>query len=154
MLFGDFVRSPYAHARIKRIDTSKAQALPGVLAVLTAEELKPRQPRTGCRRWRGDVQAVLADGKVLFQNQEVAFVVAEDRYAAADGVELVEVEYEELPAIVDPFKAMARRRAGAARGHRGQDRRRPRPAQAPQPHLQLGGGRQGRRPTPPSPRPR
>ena len=55
----------------------------------------------------GDVQAVLADEKVLFQNQEVAFVIAEDRYAAADAVELVEVEYEALPVIVDPFKAMA-----------------------------------------------
>ena len=55
----------------------------------------------------GDVQVVLADGKVLFQNQEVAFVIAEDRYAAADAAELVEVEYEALPVVVDPFKAMA-----------------------------------------------
>ena len=54
----------------------------------------------------GDKQMVLADGKVLFQGQEVAFVVAEDRYAAADAVELVEVEYEELPVIVDPFEAL------------------------------------------------
>ena len=52
----------------------------------------------------GDVQAVLADEKVLFQNQEIAFVVAEDRYIAADAVELVEVEYEELPVIVDPTR--------------------------------------------------
>jgi carbon-monoxide dehydrogenase large subunit len=49
---------------------------------------------------------VLAEEKVLFQNQEVAFVIAEDRYIAADATELVEVEYEELPCIVDPFKAM------------------------------------------------
>ena len=55
----------------------------------------------------GDVQAVLAEEKVLFQNQEVAFVVAEDRYVAADAADLVEVEYEALPVIVDPFKAMA-----------------------------------------------
>ena len=55
----------------------------------------------------GDVQAVLADGKVLFQGQEVAFVVAEDRYVAADAVELVEVEYEPLPALVDPLAALA-----------------------------------------------
>ena len=55
----------------------------------------------------GDVQAVLAEEKVLFQNQEVAFVVADDRYAAADGADLVEVEYEALPCNVDPFKAMA-----------------------------------------------
>src|SRR3546814_20419584 len=55
----------------------------------------------------GDVQAVLAEEKVLFQNQEVAFVIAEDRYVAADAAELVEVDYEELPVLVDPFKAMA-----------------------------------------------
>ena len=55
----------------------------------------------------GDVQAVLADSKVLFQNQEIAFVVAEDRYVAADAVELIEVDYEELPALVDPFQALA-----------------------------------------------
>ena len=106
MLYGDFVRSPYAHARVTRIDTSKATALPGVVAVLTADVLK-----TVNLAWMptlaGDVQMVLADGKVLFQNQEVAFVVAEDRYTAADAAELVEVDYEELPVVVDPFKAMA-----------------------------------------------
>src|ERR1700678_69128 len=105
MTFGVMVRSPYAHARIKRIDTSRALALPGVVAVITAEELKPFK-----LHWMptlaGDVQAVLADGKVSFQNQEVAFVIAEDRYIAAGGAELVEVEYDELPALVDPFKAL------------------------------------------------
>ncbi len=106
MLFGDFVRSQYAHARIKRIDSSKAMQVPGVLAVLTAEELKGVN-LAWMPTLAGDVQMVLADGKVLFQNQEIAFVVAEDRYAAADGVETVEVEYEELPVIVDPFKSMA-----------------------------------------------
>lgn len=104
MLFGDFVRSPYAHARIKSIDAGKAKALPGVVAVLTADDLRPLN-----LHWMptlaGDVQMVLADGKVLFQGQEVAFVVASDRYVAADAVELVEVEYEELPVVVDPFKA-------------------------------------------------
>jgi carbon-monoxide dehydrogenase large subunit len=105
MLFGDIVRSPHAHARIKKIDVSKALALPGVKAVLTANELKPVK-----LHWMptlaGDVQAVLADEKVLFQNQEVAYVIAEDRYIAADAVELVEVEYEPLPPLVDPFKAL------------------------------------------------
>ncbi|WP_299916637.1 aerobic carbon-monoxide dehydrogenase large subunit [uncultured Roseobacter sp.] len=105
MLFGDFVRSPYAHARIKSIDTAAALEVPGVLAVLTAADLEPLG-----LHWMptlaGDKQMVLADGKVLFQGQEVAFVVAEDRYAAADGIELVEVEYEELPVIVDPFEAL------------------------------------------------
>jgi carbon-monoxide dehydrogenase large subunit len=105
MLFGAIVRSPYAHARIKSIDKSKALACPGAVAVLTADDLKPVNlhwmPTLG-----GDVQAVLADKKVCFQMQEVAMVLASDRYAAADGAALVEVDYEELPAIVDPKKAM------------------------------------------------
>jgi aerobic carbon-monoxide dehydrogenase large subunit len=106
MLYGDFTRSPYGHARINRIDSAKAKAVPGVLAVLTAADLKPLglhyMPTLA-----GDVQAVLAEEKVLFQNQEVAFIIAESRYAAADGAELVEVEYESLPVNVDPLKAMA-----------------------------------------------
>ncbi len=106
MLYGDFNRSPHAHARVKKIDTAKAAAVPGVVAVITAETLK-----TVNLAWMptlaGDVQMVLADGKVLFQNQEVAFVIAENRYTAADAAELVEVEYEELPCNVDPLKAMA-----------------------------------------------
>ena len=105
MLFGDFVRSPYAHARIAGIETEAALAVPGVLAVLTAKDLEPLG-----LHWMptlaGDKQMVLADGKVLFQGQEVAFVVATDRYAAADGIELVEVDYEELPVVVDPFEAL------------------------------------------------
>jgi carbon-monoxide dehydrogenase large subunit len=105
MLFADMVRSPHAHARIKSINKEKALALPGVHAVITAEDLKPLN-----LHWMptlaGDVQAVLADEKVVFQQQEVALVVAEDRYIAADATELVEVEYEELPPVVDPHKAM------------------------------------------------
>src|SRR4029079_15525758 len=105
MLFGAMVRSPYAHARIKGIDKSKALACPGVVAVLTADDLKPVKldwmPTLG-----GDVQAVLADRKVCFQLQEVAFGVASRRYAAADGADAVEVDYEELPSIVDPKRAM------------------------------------------------
>jgi carbon-monoxide dehydrogenase large subunit len=105
MLHGDFTRSPHAHARIKKIDTSKALKVPGVLAVLTAEELKGVN-LAWMPTLAGDVQMVLADGKVLFQNQEVAFVVAENRYAAADGADAVEVEYESLPCNVDPMHAM------------------------------------------------
>ena len=105
MLFGDFVRSPYAHARVVSVNKEAALALPGVIAVLTAEDLAPLG-----LHWMptlaGDKQMVLADGKVLFQGQEVAYVVAEDRYIAADAAELVEVEYEELPVLTDPFEAL------------------------------------------------
>jgi len=105
MLHGDFVRTPYAHARVVSINKDAAMALPGVVAVLTAEDLAPLG-----LHWMptlaGDKQMVLADGKVLFQGQEVAFVVAEDRYIAADAVELVEVEYEELPVLTDPFESL------------------------------------------------
>src|SRR6202040_70725 len=106
MIFGDFVRSPYGHARIKKIDASKAKAVPGVLAVLTAADLKPLSLHY-MPTLAGDVAAVLAEEKVLYQNQEVAFVIAEDRYVAADATDLVEVEYEGLPVVIDPFKAMA-----------------------------------------------
>ena len=105
MLSGDFVRSPYAHASVVDINTEAALKVPGVLAVLTAKDLEPLG-----LHWMptlaGDKQMVLADGKVLFQGQEVAFVIAKDRFAAADGIEAVEVEYEELPVLTDPFEAL------------------------------------------------
>lgn len=106
MLFGDFTRSPHGHARIKSVNTKAAAALPGVVAVLTATDLKPLNLHY-MPTLAGDVQAVLADEKVLFQGQEVAFVVAEDRYIAADAADLVEVEYEPLPCVIDPDAAMA-----------------------------------------------
>ncbi len=104
MVYGHMVRSPYAHARIKSINTEAAKKLPGVLAIITGEDLAKAN-----LAWMPtlffDKQMVLATGKVLFQAQEVAFVVAEDRYIAADAAELVEVDYEELPVLVDPHKA-------------------------------------------------
>jgi len=105
MVFGDFVRSPYAHAKITKIDATEALKIPGVIAVLTAEDLKGVN-LAWMPTLAGDVQMVLADGKVLYQNQEVAFVVAENRYIADDAIQLVEVDYEELPVLTDPFKSM------------------------------------------------
>ncbi len=105
MLHMDIVRSPLAHARIKSIDKSAALAIPGVHAVLTADDLKPLK-----LHWMptlaGDVAAVLADEKVHFQMQEVAIVIADDRYIAADAAEAVVVEYEELPVVMDPYAAL------------------------------------------------
>ncbi|MDH3451573.1 MAG: molybdopterin-dependent oxidoreductase, partial [Gammaproteobacteria bacterium] len=104
-VFGAFVRSPIAHGKLVSVNKEPALAYPGVLAVLTAEDLEPLS-----LHWMptlaGDKQMVLADGKVCFQQQEVAFVIAEDRYVAADAVELVEVEYEELPVITDGRHSM------------------------------------------------
>ncbi|MBI2618768.1 MAG: carbon-monoxide dehydrogenase large subunit [Ignavibacteriales bacterium] len=105
MLYLDIVRSPYAHAKIKKIDTSKATAIPGVLAVVTGEMLKQYN-----LHWMptlmSDTQMVLPVEKVMYQSQEVAGVIATDRYIAADGAAAVEVEYEPLPVVVDPKKAL------------------------------------------------
>src|SRR5579859_992203 len=105
MVFGHLVRSPYAHAKLKSVNTEKAKALPGVLAIITGEDLA-KAGLSWMPSLAGDKQMVLATGKVLFQSQEVAFVVAEDQYTAADAAELVEVDYEELPVLVDPRKAL------------------------------------------------
>src|SRR6185369_6015238 len=105
MVHLDIVRSPYAHAKIKAIHTEKALAIPGVLAVITGETLAQFN-----LHWMptlmSDTQMVLPTEKVMYQAQEVAAVVATDRYTAADGVDAVEVEYEPLPVVVDPFKAL------------------------------------------------
>jgi aerobic carbon-monoxide dehydrogenase large subunit len=105
MLHGAVLRSSYAHARIVSIDTSAAEAHPKVKAVITGKILE-----TLNLAWMptlsGDVQSVLATDKVRFQGQEVAFVVAEDEYAARDALELIEVEYEPLGAVVDARKAL------------------------------------------------
>src|SRR5215467_7858093 len=105
MAYGHVVRSPYAHARIKSINTDAATKLKGVLAVITGQDLE-KAGLSWMPTLFHDKQMVLATGKVLFQAQEVAFVVAEDRYTAADAAELVEVDYEELPVLVDPHKSL------------------------------------------------
>jgi carbon-monoxide dehydrogenase large subunit len=105
MVHLDIVRSPFAHARITAIRTEKALAVPGVLAVITGETLAQFN-----LHWMptlmSDTQMVLPTEKVMYQAQEVAAVIATDRYAAADGVDAVEVDYEPLPVVVDPFKAL------------------------------------------------
>jgi carbon-monoxide dehydrogenase large subunit len=105
MLHLDIVRSPYAHARIRKISAEKATAIPGVLAVITGETLKQYNVHN-MPTLMSDTQMVLPLDTVKYQYQEVAAVLATDRYTAADGVAAVEVEYEPLPVVVDPKKAL------------------------------------------------
>ncbi|QYC42577.1 Carbon monoxide dehydrogenase large chain [Nonomuraea coxensis DSM 45129] len=105
MLYGAVLRSPHAHARIVSVDASAAEAHPKVKAVITGRTLEglglawmPTLSR--------DTQAVLATDKVRFQGQEVAFVVAEDPYSARDALELIDVEYDPLDAVVDARRAL------------------------------------------------
>ncbi|MBV9279135.1 MAG: molybdopterin-dependent oxidoreductase, partial [Chloroflexi bacterium] len=104
MLHMSILRSPYAHARIVSIDTSQAEALPGVVAVVTGAMLAAHN-LAWMPTLSGDMQAVLATDKVRFQGQEVAAVIADDRYVARDAVDLIQVEYEPLPAVTSPQRA-------------------------------------------------
>ncbi|TFC10268.1 aerobic carbon-monoxide dehydrogenase large subunit [Cryobacterium sp. MDB2-33-2] len=105
MLHGAILRSPVAHARLVSIDTTAALAHPGVVAVITGADLLGLG-LAWAPTLSADVQAVLVTDKVRFQGQEVAFVVAEDRYAARDALELIEVDYDVLPPVVDARKAL------------------------------------------------
>jgi carbon-monoxide dehydrogenase large subunit len=106
MLWLDIVRSPHAHAKIVKIDSTRALATPGVLAVITGQDLAKYN-----LHWMptlmSDTQMVLPVEKVMYQAQEVAAVLATSRYAAADGAAAVDVTYEPLPVVVDPKKALA-----------------------------------------------
>jgi carbon-monoxide dehydrogenase large subunit len=105
MLYLDIVRSPHAHAKIVKIDSTKAMAVKGVLAVITGKDLEKYN-----LHWMptlmSDTQMVLPVEKVMYQAQEVAAVLATSRYAAADGAAAVEVQYDPLPVVVDPKKAL------------------------------------------------
>ncbi|HJS29640.1 MAG TPA: molybdopterin cofactor-binding domain-containing protein, partial [Anaerolineales bacterium] len=105
MLYLDIVRSPYAHAKINKINSEAAMAVPGVLAVITGETLKQYNVHN-MPTLMSDTQMVLPIDTVKYQYQEVAAVLATDRYTAADGVAAVDVDYEPLPVVVDPFKAL------------------------------------------------
>ncbi|MEV4168355.1 MULTISPECIES: aerobic carbon-monoxide dehydrogenase large subunit [unclassified Nonomuraea] len=105
MLYGAVLRSPHAHARIVSIDTSAAEAHPKVKAVITGQTLAGLN-LAWMPTLSQDTQAVLATDKVRFQGQEVAFVVAEDAYSARDALELIDVEYDPIDAVVDARKAL------------------------------------------------
>ena len=121
MLYGRILRSPHAHAIIKRIDTSKAEALPGVRAAVTNADF-PRQPDEVVPL--GELSAnlhemldqVLADDKALYRGHAIAAVCATDLHIAEDALDLIEVEYEVLAAVLDAQEAM---RPGAPQLHPG-----------------------------------
>lgn len=100
MLYGKILRSRYAHAKILKVDTRKAEELPGVIAVITAKNT----PRIKFGFMKDNLP--LKDGKVLSCRDEVAAVAAIDEQTAAKALELIEVGYEKLPAVFDPLEAM------------------------------------------------
>jgi carbon-monoxide dehydrogenase large subunit len=107
MLYMDIARSPFAYAKIKSIDKSVAMEIPGVLAVITGEDLKQYN-----LHWMptlmSDTQMVLPTDTVMYQAQEVAAVIATDRYIVADAVQALEnsIEYDSMKPIIDPHKAL------------------------------------------------
>jgi len=105
-----FVRSVYAHARIKSIDTSAALESPGVVAVYTGKDIAKKIGPVPCASALPDLKVpdyrVLATDKVYFVGHPIAAVVATDRYAARDAVDLVMVDYDDLPAVVDVEEAV------------------------------------------------
>jgi aerobic carbon-monoxide dehydrogenase large subunit len=112
MLHGAVLRSPYAHAKIVKIDASRALALPGVAAVYTGADMMDINPlpcawQASAGRIQNNINTprALAAGEVHFAGDAVALVVAEDRYIARDALDLIDVEYEPLPVVVDAKKA-------------------------------------------------
>ena len=105
MLYMDIVRSPYAYAKIKKINIEEAMKVPGVVAVVTGRDLEKYN-----LHWMptlmSDTQMVLPTDTVMYQSQEVAAVIATTKYAARDGREAVIVEYEPMKPVIDPFKAL------------------------------------------------
>src|SRR5215468_5219946 len=106
MLHAAVLRSPHPHARIKRIDTSRARALAGVFAVVTGEDAKELTNPLPAFCAEPVVQYALAVDRVRFVGEAVAAVAAVDRYTAEDATALIDVEYEPLPVVTDPFEAM------------------------------------------------
>src|SRR5262245_34506894 len=112
MLTAGVLRSPHAHANITSIDTAAARHLPGVVAVITAEDLEgvveslPTRRETEAEELRPPVHPVLARGKVCYVGQPIAIVVAEELALAQDARALIQVEYVPLAPVIDPMEAM------------------------------------------------
>src|SRR5919201_3121938 len=110
LLHACILRSPHAHARIRRIDTSAAKAIPGVVAVLTGADVNDACGAVPCAAAIPDLKApkhtALAGDRVYFVGHAVAVAVATDPYVARDAIDAIDVDYEPLPAIVDPEEAV------------------------------------------------
>jgi len=111
MLYGAVLRSPHAHAKIKKIDTSAAEKLPGVRAVVTSADLPDQGDRVvelgeGAANMRHLSANVLARGKALYKGHPVAAVAADNVHIAAEALKLIKVDYEVLPPVLDVRKAM------------------------------------------------
>ena len=108
MLYGKSLRSPYSHAKIVNIDTSRAQKLPGVKAVLTYKELASGQALATNDMAHGMklAQELFASEKVRYQGQKIAVVAATDPDIAEDALDLIHVEFEELKPVFDPMEAI------------------------------------------------
>ncbi len=115
MLFARVLRSPHPHARIRSIDTSRAEALPGVRAVITHEThelIYSSGSIAGGRQYSDAAKDVtqhiryMFDNPVRFVGQPVAAVAAVDRYVAEEAVQLIEIDWEELPFVIDPEEAL------------------------------------------------
>ena len=112
MLYGATLRSPHAHAKIKSIDTSKAEALAGVRAVVTSADLPEQGDRIvelgeGAANMRHLTANVLARGKVLYKGHAIAAVAADNIHIAEEAIKLIKVEYELLPPVLGVRKAMS-----------------------------------------------
>ena len=109
---GKFLRSPYPHARIRSIDTREAEAMAGVIAVLTSKDFTDISPYMG--RSKNKDHPIIAVDRAIFAGQPVAAVAAVDRATAEEALGKIHVDYEELPAVIDVDEAMA---DGAPRIH-------------------------------------
>ena len=122
MHYAAFLRTPYAHAKIRSVDLSKARHAPGVVLALSGADVDGAVQAVPCAAQIPDMKAaarpVLARDRVLFVGEAVAVVVANDRYAARDALDLIEVDYEPLTPIVNPEKAIAKGAVPIHPGHK------------------------------------
>ncbi len=122
MHYAAFLRTPYAHAKIRSVDLSKARHAPGVVLALSGADVDDAVQAVPCAAQIPDMKAaarpVLARDRVLFVGEAVAVVVANDRYAARDALDLIEVDYDPLTPIVNPEKAIAKGAVPMHPGHK------------------------------------